>query len=198
MFAGGSVTSGIPASWAAGPSRPGVNLIRDYSRRTVRGIADDVFRVKRAGDIVIYSLHWGGNWGFDVSSREKSFAHALIDTAGVDVVHGHSSHHVRGIEVYRNKLILYGCGDLINDYEGIGGHRSFRGDLGLMYFPMIDPLKGILTDLCMVPVTMNRFRLTRVGEQDASWLRNTLNRLGKTLGTRVRLTGDGTLALETW
>ena len=46
------------------------------------------------------------------------FAHRLID-AGVDVVHGHSSHHPRPIEVYRGKLILYGCGDTIDDYEGI-------------------------------------------------------------------------------
>jgi hypothetical protein len=27
-----------------------------------------------------------------------------------------------------------GCGDLITDYEGIGGHEAFRGELGAMYF----------------------------------------------------------------
>jgi hypothetical protein len=27
----------------------------------------------------------------------------------------------RPFEVYRDRLILYGCGDLLNDYEGIGG-----------------------------------------------------------------------------
>jgi poly-gamma-glutamate synthesis protein (capsule biosynthesis protein) len=37
----------------------------------------------------------------------------------VDVVHGHSSHHCKGAEVYRGRLVLYGCGDLISDYEGI-------------------------------------------------------------------------------
>lgn len=46
--------------------------------------------------------------------------------AGVDVVHGHSSHHAKGAEVYRGKLILYGAGDLISDYEGI----SVRQQLG--------------------------------------------------------------------
>jgi hypothetical protein len=39
--------------------------------------------------------------------------------AGVDVVHGHSSHHAKGFEVYCGKLVLYGAGDLISDYEGI-------------------------------------------------------------------------------
>ena len=51
------------------------------------------------------------------------FAHRLID-GGVDLVHGHSSHHPRPIEVFRGKLVLYGCGDCINDYEGISGHQS--------------------------------------------------------------------------
>jgi len=47
----------------------------------------------------------------------------------VDIVHGHSSHHVKGIEVHRGKLILYGCGDFIDDYEGIKGYEAFRDDL---------------------------------------------------------------------
>lgn len=34
--------------------------------------------------------------------------------ARVDVVHGHSSHHTKGAEVYRGRLVLYGCGDLIS------------------------------------------------------------------------------------
>ena len=47
------------------------------------------------------------------------FPPPFIAAAGVDLVHGHSSHHAKGAEVYRGKLILYGCGDLISDYEGI-------------------------------------------------------------------------------
>lgn len=30
----------------------------------------------------------------------------LIDEAGVDVIHEHSSHHVKGIEVYKERPIL--------------------------------------------------------------------------------------------
>jgi Bacterial capsule synthesis protein PGA_cap len=40
-----------------------------------------------------------------VGSDQVRFAHRLID-GGVDVIHGHSSHHPRPIEVYRGKLIL--------------------------------------------------------------------------------------------
>jgi poly-gamma-glutamate synthesis protein (capsule biosynthesis protein) len=94
---------------------------------------------KRRGDIVVASIHWGGNWGYDVASAQRDFARALIG-AGVDVVRGHSSHHPKGIEVYRERPILYGCGDLINDYEGIEGHEAFRPGLSLMYFPVLGGL----------------------------------------------------------
>jgi poly-gamma-glutamate synthesis protein (capsule biosynthesis protein) len=81
---------------------------------------------------------WGVNWGYGIPDQHKRFAHQLIDDAGVDIVHGHSSHHPKGIEVYKNKPIIYGCGDLLNDYEGIGRYAPFRADLALMYLPTID------------------------------------------------------------
>jgi poly-gamma-glutamate synthesis protein (capsule biosynthesis protein) len=73
---------------------------------------------KRPGDTAVVSIHWGSNWGFGVPIEQRRFAHALID-GGVDVVHGHSSHHLKGAELYRGRLVIYGCGDLISDYEGI-------------------------------------------------------------------------------
>ena len=42
-----------------------------------------------------------------------------IDECAVDMIYGHSSHHVRGMEHYKGKLIIYGAGDLYNDYEGM-------------------------------------------------------------------------------
>jgi poly-gamma-glutamate capsule biosynthesis protein CapA/YwtB (metallophosphatase superfamily) len=39
---------------------------------------------------------------------------------GVSIVHGHSSHHAKAIEVHDGRLILYGY-DFLNDYEGIAG-----------------------------------------------------------------------------
>ena len=46
-------------------------------------------------------------------SRLVDFAHFLVDECEVDLVHGHSAHHVQGIEQRNGKLILYGCGDAI-------------------------------------------------------------------------------------
>jgi poly-gamma-glutamate synthesis protein (capsule biosynthesis protein) len=60
----------------------------------------------------------------------------------VSIVHGHSSHHPRTIEIYRDRLILNGCGDFLNDYEGIRGYERYRDYLVLMYFADLEPTSG--------------------------------------------------------
>ena len=138
VFSLGSTSSGIPAEWSAQSNRAGLYLIESRPDDPVGFLAKEIGKFKRRGDIVIVSIHWGSNWGYKIPSTEKRLAHRFVDEAGVDVVHGHSSHHVKAIEVYKERLILYGCGDFFNDYEGIGGYESFRGDLGLMYFAEMD------------------------------------------------------------
>jgi len=150
--------------------------------------------VKQQNDVIVASIHWGTNWGYEVPPEQVQFAHWLID-GGVDVVHGHSSHHPRPIEVYRKRLILYGCGDFLNDYEGIEGYESFRGDLGLMYFADVDPWAGRLLALRMIPTQVRRFRVNRASEVDARWLEDLLNREGNRLGTRVKQSADNILTL---
>jgi poly-gamma-glutamate synthesis protein (capsule biosynthesis protein) len=192
----GAESSGIPEEWAATADRPGVNLLPELSAEVVGPIGEKVRAMKRPGDVVVASLHWGGNWGYGIPDDHRQFAHLLLDRAGIDLVHGHSSHHAKGIEVYRGKLILYGCGDLVTDYEGIGGYEEFRGDLGLMYFVRIDTESGTFAGLEMVPMQQRKFRLGRASRQDALWLADTLNREGKRLGTRVELRQGSTLVLS--
>jgi poly-gamma-glutamate synthesis protein (capsule biosynthesis protein) len=196
VFAYGSGTSGIPSSWGAGAKRPGVNLLSGLSESGFREIQKEVAKVKRKGDIVVASIHWGSNWGFRVPREQTGFAHRLIDAAGVDIIHGHSSHHVRAIEVYKERLILYGCGDFINDYEGISGHEEFRGDLSLMYFATVDPSTGKLLGLQMTPTRIRRFKVIRAGHSDTQWLKDTLNRVGAAFGTTVKLGGENRLTLQ--
>ena len=196
VFAFGSTSSGIPTSWRAAAERPGVWLLDDLSDATIQRIATLVDEEKRPGDVVIASIHWGDNWGFEIPQPHRSFAHRLIDRAGIDVVHGHSSHHPLGIEVYRERPILYGCGDFLNDYEGIEGHEEFRGDLSLGYWLEIEPATGELVDLRMTPFRIRRFRLERAAIEEAQWLAETLDREGRMLGTKVEIVDDGELALS--
>ena len=110
--------------------------------------------------MTLLSVHWGGNWGYEISREEIEFAHRLIES-GVDIIHGHSSHHVKGIEIYHDRPILYGCGDFLNDYEGIQGYENYRSDLGLMYFPGMDAATGRLAELKMVPTRIKHLRVNR-------------------------------------
>jgi len=196
VFSFAAETSGVPEAWAATNDRPGVNFLPDLSRDTIQRIRDRVLRVKKRGDIVIASIHWGPNWGYDISSEEERFSHGLVDEAGVDVVHGHSSHHLKAIEVYRGKLILYGCGDFLNDYEGIGGYESFRADLGLMYFAQMDPETGKLLSLAMIPTQVRHFRVNYASPGDAAWIADILNREGKRYGTGVTFVEGAGLQLQ--
>lgn len=196
VFGFGAESSGIPREWAATESCAGVNLLPDLSDRTVVDIGGQVQAVKHARDIVVASIHWGDNWGYATPHEQIAFAHGLIDRAGVDVVHGHSSHHAKAIEVYRGKLILYGCGDLITDYEGITGYEAYRGDLGLMYFPTVDSDTGRLVRLEMIPTEMRRFRINRAVDADARWLGNVLTHHGQEFGTSAGMGDAGRVTLR--
>ena len=196
VFSYGLTTSGIPSSWAASEDKPGVNLLSNLSDQTVLHIKANVEAVKQQGDILVASIHWGDNWGYAIPLEHTEFAHKLIDEAGVDVIHGHSSHHVKGIEVYRGKPIIYGSGDFLNDYEGIGGYESFRSDLALMYFVSVDPSTGKLVHLQMTPMHIKHFQVGRTSSADAQWLRDLLTREGKRFGTRVEMSQDNTLTLR--
>ena len=185
-------SSGVPDHWAALTEEPGVNLLPDLSNETAADVAARVARHKLPGDIAVLSIHWGGNWGYDVAQQHINFAHRLIE-CGVDIVYGHSSHHVRPIEVYRDRLILYGCGDFIDDYEGISGHERYRDDLVLMFFPSLSARTGQLLALEMTPLQIRRLRLNRASADDARWICETVNRISGAFGTHVTLTEQGAL-----
>jgi poly-gamma-glutamate synthesis protein (capsule biosynthesis protein) len=197
VFGLGWKTSGIPRSWAAAADEPGIDRLEDLSNRTVDHIAERVRTWRRPGDVVVASIHWGGNWGYRIPREHRNFARGLVDRAAVDVVHGHSSHHPQGIEVHHGKAVLYGCGDFLNDYEGIGGYEQYRDDLTLMYFPTIDRSSGRLLRLEMIPMQIRNFRLKRPSEEDVGWLRDLFTREGRRLGTRAEREGERALIL-TW
>jgi poly-gamma-glutamate capsule biosynthesis protein CapA/YwtB (metallophosphatase superfamily) len=189
------MTSGIPREWCATENRPGLRVLKNLSEDTARQIAGEICSYKHPGDVAVASIHWGGNWGYEISAEQIEFAHRLIE-GGVDLIHGHSSHHVKAVEVYRGHLILYGCGDFITDYEGITGYAEFRSDLALMYLVKVDAQNGALLEVRLVPMQSRRFRLNRVSKTGAQWLCDLLNDLGSQFATQARLDDDNSIALQ--
>ncbi len=87
--------------------------------------------IKRENKTIIFSIHWGSNWvEGDMPPEIKDFGRGLIN-AGVSIVYGHSAHHIvkNPVEEYKNGIIIYGLGDLINDYSI---NRKYNSDKALI------------------------------------------------------------------
>ncbi|RLV04295.1 hypothetical protein CTZ27_09960 [Streptomyces griseocarneus] len=195
LYSFGMPSSGIPWDWAATGERSGVNFVARFSRAAADDVTSRIRERKRPGDIAVVSVHWGSNWGYAVPPDDVRFAHALVD-GGADLVHGHSSHHPRPMEVYRGRLVLYGCGDLVDDYEGITGYERYRDDLRLLHLVRVDPGTGRTTDVRMTPLRARRLRLLHATPDDAAWLRAVLDRACRDFGARVAREPDNTLTLH--
>jgi len=111
-------------------------------------------------------------------------------------VHGHSSHHPLAIEVHRCRLILYGRGDPINDYEGIGAHVSLRSDVGCLYFVTPSLPGGALRRVEIVPMRLRHFRLERADDEARRCVTRLHNEGDEALGTKVVPARGGGLALQ--
>lgn len=198
LFARGVPSSGVSGASAAGADNPGVAVVPTLSRRAGDRLIREIDSARAPDDIVVVSLHWGPNWGYGVARRERAFARRLVEEGGVDVVYGHSSHHPRPLEIHGNRPILYGCGDFVNDYEGIGGHEGFRPDLVALYLVTLRRSDRRLLRLEIVPFRIRRFRLERAPEPDAAWLRDTLNREARGLEARMEADPDEGVLRVAW
>lgn len=174
LFSAGMASSGVESAWEATSRLPGVYYLPDISHDVLTSVAENIKQYKQPGDLIIFSIHWGSNWGYEVPESFRFFVHGLIDIANVDIVFCHSSHHPRSIEIYQNKPILYGCGDFINDYEGIRGYEEYRGDLVLMYF--LDFNEALqFKKMTLVPLQIKKLSLHSPSEKDCKWLLTVLN-----------------------
>lgn len=88
-------------------------------------------------------------------------------------------------------MILYGCGDFINDYEGLPGYEEMRPALALGFVVDIDERGDLLRGVQMLPFRRKKFRLQRSSQQEADWLVDVMSR--ESVGCRVSLDDDGIL-----
>ncbi len=109
-----------------------------YRVQDIAAAAAAVREASRAHDVVIVSFH-GGAEGSGATHVPKAaetafgenrgdvyaFAHSLVD-AGADLVLGHGPHVLRGMEIYRERLIAYSLGNFAA-WHGF----NLRGPLGL-------------------------------------------------------------------
>ena len=163
------ISSGTPINWKAENNKPGINLIIDF-KKEFKSIENNIKSFKSDKDFVIFSIHTGPNWGYEINFEEQEFFHKLIDKELVDLIFAHSSHHFKGLEIYKNKLIFYGAGDFINDYEGIGGYEWFRPNLVLGYIVEVNLDRHSINNLIIKPFKIRKLSLNYCNEKEINWI----------------------------
>jgi len=191
LFAWAFTSSGVPPAWAALPCRPGVALLSGINNGSVKWLCRCINRQRRPGDRVVVALHWGANWVPVVPEQHRWLARQLIELAGVDVVFGHSSHHPLPLEIHQGRLILYGCGDLINDYEGLPPRDPWRSDLVCLYGVELERRSGALAALELQPFQLRGFQLQEASAADRQLLEHQLGLEAAPAGWRCRSEGHG-------
>jgi len=179
-----------PSMWASTSTSPGINYIDvdSYKPRDIERISHQFHQDRQQfrPDITIVSLHWGSNYCWHPPIPFQRFAHELIDSCGVDLIHGHSAHHIQGFEIYKGKPILYGCGDFIDDYAV---DAEYRNNLGMAYYLNYDINKRKFTTMKLVPSKITLFSANKVqpNTEEYHWLSAKMTELCKPFGTRVEL-----------
>ena len=104
-------------------------LMIDYNN--LDPIYQKVKTLKQKNKFMVFSIHWGSNWvEGEMPQHIQQFGRDLIDL-GVNIVFGHSAHHIVQVPVerYKKGIIIYGLGDFINDYSV---REEFASDEALM------------------------------------------------------------------
>lgn len=163
-------------SWIATKQKPGTNY---FHVEQLDQLLADIRQLKEQVDIAIISLHWGPNMRQRPTQSYINAAHAMID-AGADIIHGHSAHIFQGIEVYKDKLILYDTGDLIDDYRV---DPVLRNDWSFLFFVTVN--KNEIEKVALVPIKIDMMQVNTAQEPDKSKILARMQKLSKELETVI-------------
>jgi poly-gamma-glutamate capsule biosynthesis protein CapA/YwtB (metallophosphatase superfamily) len=125
------------------------NYINILDYKNTDKIIHTINLLKSKNKLIVFSIHWGSNWLDKMPKHMIRFGRLLIDN-GVDIVFGHSVHHIPPVpyEIYKDKLIIYGLGDAINDYRV---KKKYNSDTALMALTKVSK-KNNLTNIDIIPI----------------------------------------------
>ena len=146
------------------------------SDRRVAELLALVRRTKARVEFLVVSAHWGPNWGSGAPPEHRELARELVE-AGADVVYGHSPHIFRGIEVFRNRPIIYSAGDFVDDYAV---DPQERNDQSFIF--LLDTDRGTPLGLRLYPTLITDFQ-ARLAGRSSRQIAERMQRLSRHLGT---------------
>jgi poly-gamma-glutamate capsule biosynthesis protein CapA/YwtB (metallophosphatase superfamily) len=171
-----------PREFAAGRDSPGI-AYGTLHRAIPDWVAGELARLVRECDHVVAFPHWGPNMTTEPASWQRRAA-AELQSAGADLVAGHSAHVFHGAGWGSSGPLLYDLGDALDDYAVDTG---LRNDLGLLAIwrpgdsEVELELHGLALDYCRTRLAAGR---------DAEWIAQRLTGACERLGTRVERIGE--------
>jgi poly-gamma-glutamate synthesis protein (capsule biosynthesis protein) len=196
-----SLTDNEP-QWEAKGNSAGINyvpIVLDSEKYYYR-LKNCIEKVKKQSDLVIVSSHVGPHFREIPSEKYVNFAHKIIEF-GADIYWGHSNHMPQGIEIYKynndkddynnnsngndnKKIIMYDCGDFIDDYAIDPYYRNDLSFIFLLHMNIDKNYKfkkrnnknannnkeNILLQnsiIELIPVKINNFRVNTISSDDS-------------------------------
>jgi poly-gamma-glutamate synthesis protein (capsule biosynthesis protein) len=170
--------------WAAGALKPGVFFVpADVDLADASGLLGLVDKTRRVADLVVVSLHWGANWGYEPEAGHRELARALVEL-GAGVVFGHSCHVFRGVEVYREAPIVYSAADFVDDYAI---DPVDRNDWSFVH--LVETWPGNRR-LRLRPTMIENMHARLAHGAEATAIISRMSGLCNRLGTRLRVEGE--------
>lgn len=118
-----SISDIVPKDFSANRTEPGI-LSTKYP-----GYNRLVYEASQEADLVVVNLHWGVEYGVDVSEQQEKIGQALID-AGADVIIGSHPHVLQPVQTYKDGVIFYSMGNFVFDQ----GWSRTKDSLVLNYY----------------------------------------------------------------
>lgn len=111
----------------SGPRRDGWRGVARASKFALRRA---IVSARGHADVVVVSLHWGIEYASRPSARQRELAHTAVE-AGADLVLGHHTHTLQGLEAVtqrgatgtRRALVAYSLGNFVFDSPPSLGRR---------------------------------------------------------------------------
>jgi poly-gamma-glutamate synthesis protein (capsule biosynthesis protein) len=171
-------------TWHATETTPGINY---FSVDNLTDLLKQIIQLKKQVDLLIISLHWGPNMRQQPTQKYIDAAHLMID-AGADIIHGHSAHIFQGVEIYKNKLIMYDTGDFVDDYRI---DPYLRNDRALLFFVTLD--KSGVKRIELTPLLINTMQVNVAEGADKKKIVEKMKCLSAELGTTI--SDDGSITI---
>ena len=129
----------------ASRSKPGANPL------DVRKNFTQIQKAKESSDFILVIFH-GGNEFYPYPSPDFQLSCRFFIDSGADAVICHHTHVVSGFEIYNNKTIFYGLGNLLFNYEGFRQDNCYQG-----YAVSLSISKNRINQFRVIPTVQEKY-----------------------------------------